>query len=36
MSLDAWNASLSLNLTTMFLTAREAIRPCARQEVRWS
>jgi NAD(P)-dependent dehydrogenase (short-subunit alcohol dehydrogenase family) len=26
MSLDAWNASLSLNLTTMFLTAREAIR----------
>lgn len=26
MSLDAWNASLNLNLTTMFLTAREAIR----------
>ena len=26
MSLDAWYASLSLNLTTMFLTAREAIR----------
>lgn len=26
MSLDAWNASLSLNLTTMFLTARETIR----------
>jgi NAD(P)-dependent dehydrogenase (short-subunit alcohol dehydrogenase family) len=26
MSLDAWNASLGLNLTTMFLTARESIR----------
>lgn len=26
MSLDAWNASLNLNLTTMFLTAREAVR----------
>lgn len=26
MSLDAWNSSLNLNLTTMFLTAREAIR----------
>lgn len=26
MTLDAWNASLKLNLTTMFLTAREAIR----------
>jgi NAD(P)-dependent dehydrogenase (short-subunit alcohol dehydrogenase family) len=26
MTLDAWNASLSLNLTTMFLTARESIR----------
>lgn len=26
MSLDAWNASIDLNLTTMFLTAREAIR----------
>jgi NAD(P)-dependent dehydrogenase (short-subunit alcohol dehydrogenase family) len=26
MSLDAWNASINLNLTTMFLTAREAIR----------
>lgn len=26
MSLEAWNASLNLNLTTMFLTAREAIR----------
>jgi NAD(P)-dependent dehydrogenase (short-subunit alcohol dehydrogenase family) len=26
MSLDAWNASLDLNLTTMFLTAREAVK----------
>jgi NAD(P)-dependent dehydrogenase (short-subunit alcohol dehydrogenase family) len=26
MSLDAWNASINLNLTTMFLTAREAVR----------
>jgi NAD(P)-dependent dehydrogenase (short-subunit alcohol dehydrogenase family) len=26
MTLDAWNASISLNLTTMFLTARESIR----------
>ncbi|PDQ34777.1 MAG: hypothetical protein B5766_09295 [Candidatus Lumbricidophila eiseniae] len=26
MSLEAWNASLSLNLSTMFLTAREAVR----------
>lgn len=26
MTLDAWNASIGLNLTTMFLTAREAIR----------
>lgn len=26
MSLDAWTASLNLNLVTMFLTAREAIR----------
>ncbi len=26
MTLDAWNASLTMNLTTMFLTAREAIR----------
>jgi NAD(P)-dependent dehydrogenase (short-subunit alcohol dehydrogenase family) len=26
MTLDAWNVSLSTNLTTMFLTAREAVR----------
>jgi NAD(P)-dependent dehydrogenase (short-subunit alcohol dehydrogenase family) len=26
MTLDAWNASINLNLTTMFLTAREAVR----------
>lgn len=26
MSLDAWDASLQLNLSTMFLTAREAVR----------
>jgi NAD(P)-dependent dehydrogenase (short-subunit alcohol dehydrogenase family) len=26
MTLEAWNASLSMNLTTMFLTAREGIR----------
>jgi NAD(P)-dependent dehydrogenase (short-subunit alcohol dehydrogenase family) len=26
MTLDAWNAALSMNLTTMFLTAREAVR----------
>ncbi|WP_157731947.1 SDR family NAD(P)-dependent oxidoreductase [Arthrobacter sp. YN] len=26
MTLDAWNASINLNLTTIFLTAREAVR----------